>query len=144
MKKRGAKIKHKYRADPPIVRTITDQANEIAIRSAVHELFMGAGTAQTLDVILTHLHLLQFGADVKRDEQADTVCEVAGIALDAILCRFRDTGEISADDEERKAVEMLVFESICFWKRQSGMTRDACVSAVNDWYAQLEQQREAA
>lgn len=149
MKKRGARIKHsRYRADPPIVRAITDQSNEIAIRMAVASLAAGTATTQTIDTILQHLHLLQVAVDAKGNPQAAVVCEVATVALDSIIDRYKKTGRFGATGEERKAVELLMDESIDFWKRQSGMTRDACVLAVNEMYGEIiqsrEQQREAA
>ena len=139
MKKTGAKItKSRLRSHPPIVMSVTDKGDEIAVRLAVSALIDGTGNARTLDVLLTHLHLLQFGADSKGNKQAKIVCDVAAVALESVLDRYRNTDRVGATGEERKAIEMLVFESIDFWKRQSGTVRDACVVAVNGWYSELE------
>lgn len=101
---------------------------------ALESICCGDGRKDHIDTILRELHLLQFAADHRNNETAKKICELAQVALGNMIDRVKRSGRVGISGEEKKAVEVMLDYSRDFWARQSGMTRDACVDAVNAWY----------
>ena len=129
--------KQRVASIPRLVMQEIDLDAAIMPYMALESICQGEGTKDGIDTILRELHLLQFAADHRKHETAKQICELAQVALGNMIDRVKRSGRVGISGEEKKALEVMLDYSRDFWSRQSGLTRDACVEAVNTWYSEL-------
>ena len=122
---------------PRLVTQEIDLDGAIMPYMALDSICQGEGTKDGIDTILRELHLLQFAADHRKHETAKQICDLAQVALGNMIDRVKRSGRVGISGEEKKALEVMLDYSRDFWSRQSGLTRDACVDAVNLWYSEI-------
>lgn len=124
MKKRGARINHRARAVPGIIAQHSGPEYETHLRMLVEAFRGGWAQGVHFNELSDTIDLLQLGIALypaqKPDPGTSAAVQVVLTAMRAIQGRFEGTRELSATDEELKALELLAETSLDYWNRRSG------------------------
>ena len=135
------KTKGRQRIAPELVMSLFRGADQLKEHIAIEALVGGYAEVEHFDNLLTAIHILRFGAALKRNRDAEGMGKLAEIAMENILARRETTKKFGASGDELKALRAFKDFEESWWKLQGGSTRTAAVASVNSWHNSIKRSR---
>ena len=118
---------------PTLVAMVVNPSYEGAELAALLALRAGTATIPQFDVLIDCRNMLALGADMRKDEKAAAVAELASLAIGNIRDRLDTTGKLGTTGDELQALHAMIDVSQDFWRRQGGGVFAKCHDKLTAW-----------